>query len=199
MTPPSARPGSATISRTRRCPDGSVPTCTTRSTLDATVGTTNAVPMFSPAKSGRVHIFTTASRALFACRVHMPGRPLFNAISRSRHSSWRTSPTTIREGRIRSASLTSRRSGISPAPSRLGWRVCIETTSGSGTRNSKTSSQVMTRSCAGIAAARQFKRVVFPACVPPETRMFNPAATAASRNRAACTVMVPRAMSSSSE
>ena len=31
---------------------------------------------------------------------------------------------------MRSASLTSRRSGISPAPSRFGWRVCMETTSG---------------------------------------------------------------------
>jgi len=36
------------------------------------------------------------------------------------------------EGRIRSASLTSRRNGISPAPSRLACRVCIETTSGRG-------------------------------------------------------------------
>src|SRR3954453_9931678 len=84
MTPPSLRPGSATISRTRRCPEASVPTCTTRSTLAATVGTTNDVPMFSPASKGSVHIFTTASRALLACSVHMPGSPLFNAISRHR-------------------------------------------------------------------------------------------------------------------
>src|SRR3954451_8139422 len=138
-TPPSLRPGSATISRTRRCPQASVPTCTTRSTLAATVGTTNDVPMFSPASNGSVHTFTTASRALLAFRVHMAGSPLFNAISRSRHSSWRTSPTRIREGRIRRASFTSRRSGISPAPSRFGWRVCMETTSGSGTRRGRPS------------------------------------------------------------
>ncbi|WP_369800000.1 hypothetical protein [Modestobacter sp. Leaf380] len=56
-------------------------------------------------------------------------------MSRYRHSSWRTSPTTRREGRIRSAFFTRRRSGVSPAPSRLGWRVCIATTSGSGTRS----------------------------------------------------------------
>src|SRR3954447_11152162 len=149
MTPSSARPGSATISRTRRRPSVSVPTCTTRSTLAATVGTTNAVPMFSPASRGSVHIFTTASRALLACNVHMPGRPEFRAIRRSRHSSWRTSPTTIREGRIRSASLTSRRSGISPVPSRFAWRVCMATTSGSGTRSSKTSSLV-TYTCSGL-------------------------------------------------
>ena len=118
-------------------------------------------------------------------------------MSRSRHSSCRTSPTTIREGRIRSASLTSRRSGISPAPSRLGWRVCMATTSGSGTRSSKTSSAVITRSRAGIAAHRQLSSVVLPAWVPPETRMFSPAATAASRKRAAWAVIVPSATSSS--
>jgi len=31
--------------------------------------------MFSPASSGRVHIFATASRALLACSVHIPGSP----------------------------------------------------------------------------------------------------------------------------
>jgi hypothetical protein len=34
--------------------------------LDATVGTTNECETFSPASSGSVHIFTTASRAEFA-------------------------------------------------------------------------------------------------------------------------------------
>ncbi len=43
MTSPSTRPGTATISRTRRCPDASEPRCTTRSTLAATVGTTKVV------------------------------------------------------------------------------------------------------------------------------------------------------------
>src|SRR3712207_97517 len=109
--------------------------------------------------------YTTLFRSELACSVHMPGSPELSAISRSRHSSWRTSPTTIREGRMRSASFTSRRSGISPVPSRFGWRVCMETTSGSGTRSSKTSSQVMTRSRAGMAAHRQLSSVVLPACV----------------------------------
>ena len=89
-------PGTATISRTRRWPRASMPRCTTRSTLAATVGTTNAADTFSPASSGSVHILTSASRAEFACSVHMPGRPLFSAISRSRHSSCRTSPTISR-------------------------------------------------------------------------------------------------------
>lgn len=98
---------------------------------------------------------------------------------------------------MRSASLTRRRSGISPAPSRLGCRVCIETTSGNGTWSSKTSSQVITRSRAGIAAQRQLSSVVLPACVPPETSTLSPAATAASRNRAAGAVSVRSATSSS--
>ena len=81
----------------------------------------------------------------------------------------------MRSGRIRRASLTSRRRRTSPVPSRLACRVCIETTSGSGTLSSKTSSQVTTRSRAGIAAARQLSKVVFPAWVPPATMMLRPA------------------------
>lgn len=87
---------------------------------DATVGTTKREPTFSPARSGRVHIFVTASRALFAWMVHMPGRPELRAMSRSRLSDCRTSPTMIRLGLIRRASLTRRRRGTSPVPSRLG-------------------------------------------------------------------------------
>lgn len=112
-------------------------------------------------------------------------------MSRSRDSAWRTSPTMIRDGRILSASLTSRRSGTSPVPSRLGWRHCRPATSRSGIFSSKTSSHVTTRSRDGIAEARQLRKVVLPAWVPPATRMFSPATTHASRNFAACLVTVP--------
>jgi hypothetical protein len=40
------------------------------------VGTTNACPTFSPASRGRVQSLLTASRAEFACREHMPGKPI---------------------------------------------------------------------------------------------------------------------------
>ena len=136
-----------------------------------------------------MHIFTSASRAELACSVHIPGTPLLSAMSRSRHSSWRTSPTISRAGRIRSASFTSRRKGISPVPSRLACRVCMATTSGRQTLSSKTSSTVMTRSRAGITPHSALSIVVLPVWVPPATRMFRPAATEASRNRAACSVM----------
>ena len=62
----STRPGTATISCTVRDPSGSVARCTTMSMHPATVGTTNRLPMFSPASNGRVHILVIASRAEFA-------------------------------------------------------------------------------------------------------------------------------------
>src|SRR6185312_12178007 len=67
----STRPGTPTISLTRRMPCGSMPRWMTRSTLAATVGTTKRADTFSPASSGNVHILTNASRAEFAWRVHM--------------------------------------------------------------------------------------------------------------------------------
>ena len=192
----STRPGTPTISLTRRIPCGSIPRWTTRSTLAATVGTTKRAETFSPASSGSVHILTSASRAEFACSVHMPGTPALRASRRSRHSSARTSPTMIRLGRIRRLSLTRSRSRISPVPSNPLWRVCIATQSGWGKRSSKTSSALTTRSPPGMAAAKQLSRVVLPACVAPATRMLSPARTEASRNAAARGVRVPSSTSS---
>jgi len=199
MTSPSTRPGSASTSVTRRCPSACLRRCTTRSTALATVGITNELLMFSPASNGNVHSFTTASRALFACNVHMPGRPLLSASSRSSASADRTSPTMMRSGRMRSASTTSRRSRTSPVPSSEGCRVCIATQSGEGNRSSKTSSHDTTRSRAGTAPTRQPSIVVLPACVPPATRMLRPETTAASRKRAHACVSVPSPTSSSSD
>ena len=65
-TSPSTRPGTAAISRTTRRPSRSRAAWTTMSIDEATVGTTNRAETFSPASSGRVHIFVTASRALLA-------------------------------------------------------------------------------------------------------------------------------------
>lgn len=38
-----------------------------------TCGGIKAADTFSPASNGSVHIFVSASRAEFACNVHMPG------------------------------------------------------------------------------------------------------------------------------
>ena len=191
MMPFSTRRPSDRISVTCRRPLACRLQWTTRSMQEATVGTTKALEMFSPASNGSVQIFVTASWAEFAWTVHIPGSPEFKAISMSRLSASRTSPTTSRSGRMRRASLTSRRSGISPSPSRFGCRHCSPTTSRSGNCSSKISSTVMTRSRVPMLAARQLSMVVLPAWVAPETRMFSPLATAAPRNRAACGVSVP--------
>lgn len=138
-----------------------------------------------------MHIFTSASRALLAWMVHIPGSPALRASSRSRHSSARTSPTMIRLGRIRRLSLTRSRSRISPVPSSPHWRVCSGTQSGWTKRSSKTSSAEITRSPPGIAAARQLSMVVLPVCVPPATSTLRPARIEASRKLAARGLMLP--------
>ena len=112
-------------------------------------------------------------------------------MSRSRLSASRTSPTTMRSGRMRSASLTRRRRGISPVPSRLGCRHCSATTSLLARLSSNTSSAVMMRCCAGIEPASALSMVVLPACVAPETRIFRPARTHASRSPAGWGVSEP--------
>ena len=117
----------------------------------------------------------------------------------SRVSAPRTSPTTIRSGRMRSDSRTRSRRVTAPSPSRFGCRHCIATTSGRSTRSSKTSSHVTMRSRAGTAARRQFSSVVLPAPTAPATTTDRPACTEASRNRAAAGEHDPRSTSSAHE
>ena len=136
---------------------------TTMSTTEATVGTTNSAETLLPASIGSRHNLEIASREPFACNEHILGIPAFIATKRSSASSCRTSPTTNRDGRMRSASLINRRKGISPVPSRLACRVCSATQSGLVSCNSKTSSQVITRSLDGALFKSAFIKVVLPA------------------------------------
>lgn len=69
----------------------------------------------------------------------------------------------------------------------------MATQSGWLNRSSKNSSALTTRSPPGTADARQLRKVVLPACVPPATRMLRPARTDASRKVAAWEVMLPSA------
>ena len=127
-TSPSTRPGTATISRTRTPPVALEAAWTTRSIDAATVGTTNASRhVLAGEQRQGAHLRHRLAGAVGVDGAHARGAPEFSAMSRSRLSSWRTSPTTMRDGRMRSASLTSRRSGISPVPSRFGCRHCIAT------------------------------------------------------------------------
>ena len=133
-----------------------------------------------------------ASLAEFACKVPIPASPELRAINRSNASASRTSPITMREGRMRSASLISFLSGIAPSPWRFSLRVCIATKSGNTGFNSKTSSIVITRCPKGVADTSALSIVVFPDWVPPLTKMFNPARTELVNATAIEAVKAPR-------
>ena len=77
MTPLVTCPLGATISVTLRCPLRASSQCTTMSTDAATVGTTNDASILRPASSGRVQSLASASLALLAWMLHMPGSPVF--------------------------------------------------------------------------------------------------------------------------
>ena len=129
---------------------------------------------FSPASSGSVHILVTASRALLAWIVHMPG-----------------SPGVQRDQQVEALLLAHLADDdpVGPHPQRLldepaqrdlagaleaGLAGLHRDHVGQRHRSSKTSSQVTTRSRPGIAAARQLSSVVLPAWVPPATMMLSP-------------------------
>ena len=182
----STRPGTATISLTRRTPALSMPRWTTRSTELATVG------------------YDEPGRDVLA-RQQRQGAQLHQRLARAvgverRHA---RQPGVERQQQVEALGrpdLADDDPGR-PHPQRLAHEVAQRrprrsprarpaasasaTQSGWEKRSSKTSSAEMIRSPPGIAAARQFSIVVLPACVPPATTMFWPASTAASRNRAA--------------
>ncbi len=162
-TPEVPRPVGSTISTTRRRPDSSRSQCATRWTDAATAGCTNPASMLRPASRGSAQSLPSASRAELAWIVAAPGTPVLRARTRSSASASRTSPTTSRSGRIRSASFTSRRSETSPVPSRLGCRPCSATMSGASTASSNVSSTVTMRWWLGAAAISALSRVVLPA------------------------------------
>ena len=102
------------------------------------------------------------------------------ACSMSSASSPRTSPTTMRSGRIRRLLTSSSRWRTAPLPSRLAGRVSRRTTCGCFSCSSAASSMVTMRSLALMNAESAFSSVVLPAPVPPAMMMFSLALTAAS-------------------
>src|SRR5258707_652602 len=104
-----------------------------------------------------------------------PSWPVFIACSMSKASSPRTSPSTMRSGRIRRLLMTSCRWRIAPLPSMLGGRVSRRTTCSCFICNSAASSMVTMRSLLGMYPERTFSTVVLPAPVPPEiSRLSRP-------------------------
>ena len=106
-----------------------------------------------------------------------PSWPVVIAASMSSASAPRTSPTTIRSGRIRSAFRTSARIVTSPRPSRLGGRASSRTTCGCWRRSSAASSIVTMRSPAGTKLDSALSVVVLPEPVPPDTSRLSRART----------------------
>ena len=104
------------------------------------------------------------------------------AWSMSSASAPRTSPTTIRSGRIRSEFRTRSRIETWPLPSMFGGRDSRRTTCGCWSLSSAASSIVTMRSSSGMNDESTFSVVVFPAPVPPATMMLIRPRTQASRN-----------------
>ena len=193
MTSASTRPGTATISLTTAYAvrvRGRGARRGRRSV--ATVGTTNASATFSPASSGRVRIFTIASRAEFAWIEHMPGSPEFKAIRRSRHSSCPHLPDDDPVGAHAQRLLDQAAQLDLTGALEVGLPGLHRHDVGQRDLELEDLLTLTTRSRPGTATARQLSMVVLPACVPPATRTFRPARTDASRKRAACGVRLPR-------
>lgn len=132
-----------------------------------------------------------------ACPVDSePSCPVFMACNISSASAPRTSPTTIRSGRIRSADLIRSLMLMAPLPSGPAFRVSRRT------RfwiflicSSAESSMVMIRSSLGIKFDKAFKKVVFPLPVPPLTKILYLALTSVSSTCATSSVSEPKAIS----
>src|SRR4051794_9860228 len=140
----------------------------------------------------------SASAALPAWTVQSePSWPVASAVSMSSASGPRTSPTTIRSGRIRSAFLTSRRIVTSPRPSRFGGRASSRRTCGWRRRSSAASSIVTTRSPGSMNEDSALSSVVLPEPVPPQTSRLQRRRTARASSSASGAVSVPFATSSS--
>ena len=140
-----------------------------------------------------VSIRARASRGVLAWTVvSEPSWPVFMACNMSSASSPRTSPTTMRSGRIRRALTTSWRWRIAPLPSTLAGRVSRRATCSWCSCSSAASSIVTMRSCSEMKLESTFSSVVLPAPVPPLIRQFSRARTQCDRNSSIGAVSAPR-------
>ena len=197
--PPATLTTSVTDSTTR-APSASRAWCTTTLSALATCSRTAPCGSPTPAISARVSMRRSASAGEFACTVVSdPSCPVLSAWSMSSASAPRTSPTTIRSGRMRSALRTSWRIVTSPRPSRFAGRASRRTTCRWRRRSSAASSIVTIRSSPGIAPDNAFRVVVLPEPVPPLTSSEARAVTHSARNSPTAAGIVPPATRSRSE
>jgi hypothetical protein len=133
-----------------------------------------------------------------ACTVQIdPSWPVFIACNMSSAAASRTSPTTMRSGRMRRALRTRSRMRTSPRPSMLAGRASSRSTWSWCSCSSAASSIVTMRSSDGMKLDSTFSVVVLPAPVPPDTRMLRWPRTQEARKSAAARVMVPKPTRSS--
>ena len=172
-------PVSSVICVTRREPSLMRAICTIRWTADAICARIAFSGKLTLPIMAIVSMRATASRGVLAwIVVSEPSWPVFIACNISMHSSPRTSPSTIRSGRIRSALMTNSLCRTAPLPSTFGGRHSSRTTCECFICNSAESSMVTIRSRSSIKPDITFSKVVLPAPVPPETMMFSRACTA---------------------
>ena len=120
--PRRSRPRGARRRRVARC-------WTTRSMPRCTCSAIASCGSPTPAISASVSSRASASAGELACTVESaPSCPVLSAVSRSSASAPRTSPITIRSGRIRSALRSRSRIVTSPLPSTLAGRLSSRTT-----------------------------------------------------------------------
>ena len=114
---------------------------------------------------------TMVSCGVPACSVVSdPSCPVFIACSMSMHSAPRTSPTTMRSGRMRRALVTKSRMVTAPCPSIDASRASSLTTWGWHANLSSAESSIVTiRSFFGISQDNALSSVVLPEPVPPAT------------------------------
>ena len=173
--------------------------CTTRSSAPATCSRMARTGRSTPAISTMVSRRASESRGLLAWTVVIePSWPVFMACSMSSAAPSRTSPTTMRSGRIRSEFLTSSRMSIWPRPSMFDGRDSRRSTWSWCSWSSAASSIVMMRSLSGMKDEMTLSVVVLPEPVPPEMTMLRRPSTQALRKSRTAGEKVPKAIRSAS-
>ena len=127
-----------------------------------------------------------------------PSWPVFIAWSMSSAAPSRTSPTTMRSGRMRREFFTRSRIAIAPWPSMFAGRDSSRRTWSWWSWSSAASSMVTMRSSSGMKEEMTLRVVVFPEPVPPEMMTLRRPTTQALRKSRTLGVIVPKAMRSAS-
>ncbi|MNZ98405.1 hypothetical protein D3C78_1176870 [compost metagenome] len=192
MISPSMPLISCTLTR-RRLPSSWRSSCTTTSMAEAICWRSALIGKVAPVIATMFSIRPKASRGVLAWMVvSEPSWPVFIAASMSSASAPRTSPMTMRSGRMRRLLRTSSRWFTSPRPSMFGGRVSSRTTWGCCSCSSAESSMVTMRSLCGMKLDSTLSMVVLPVPVPPDTSTLRRPRTMALSTRAIAGVRAPR-------